>query len=201
MNGEMDTPYRLTISWKYVIYTSLIAFSIWFLLGDGTSYSQQVIFVEYEDPDGNFNMEYPGDWIIHETKTQIRNQTNLYLTPSETSPLHGLFRIYIDKISENDTGLFTLRNYANRTLEYYKVAFGPDLKEVQTSNFSVYKVNNSDAVITGATYGTDDHLTKEIDIGSFVGQKFVGMMFVSSPDDYDSLLPIVNKIIANLIIH
>jgi hypothetical protein len=183
----------------------------------GYAQAQDSEYLLHRDTEGRFTIQYPSDWVVGEEYDEsIQSNVFYAYNNKDESKDDGGFNLSMVNIPGNGTTPienYTLENHANYLIQVYNYTGSHSPYDVYL-NFTKYKIDGHKAFVVGFTYpGYENTMvdfttrenvtfdvpsTKQMLIGMFVDDKSWLIEFASSPEKFDSVIPIFDKMINSI---
>jgi PsbP-like protein len=162
-------------------------------------------FLTWNEPQGDFSVEYPSDWTVKEKENQYDNASDVTFT-SPHSAINGYVGIdYEDTTVEEFEALiesgFDESEILERAFDAFIKRFRPSIdnfREVENKDFSKYTINGEPAasiVFAGEIYGQG---IGGLLVVSFVNDRIFNLGFGASQGEFDKILPTVEHMISSI---
>ena len=166
------------------------------------AFAQNDQWLNWEDPDKEFSLQYPSDWTVRPRENRFEEQDISFYIDGDFTTLTNLTTLGIDVYNTTSTDLKELMEQAvesastnpNNILINTKLFEGPEYVKYTVSGKPAASViwlhDNHDNPLSGqAVY---------LFIASIVGDKFVRINYNSYDKQFDKYLPEVEKVVQSI---
>lgn len=160
-------------------------------------------FLTWNEPQGDFSIEYPSDWTVEEKENRFDTTDVTFTSPD--SAINGFVSINYDDITVDEYDKLIALGYDENeilergfdaAIESFSLGFD-NFREVEDRDFSKYTVNGEPAasvVFAGEIYGGE---VAGLSVVSFVDGRLVTLGFGASQDEFDRI-PTVEHMISSI---
>jgi hypothetical protein len=178
--------------WYYFVFVVIsISLIFIFLVNIPSAFAQKDQWLNWNDPDNQFTLQYPSNWTITPRDNRFEEEDVLFHIDGNSTTLD------INVYNTSDTDI---RVPMERSVEANK-AESPPFKPKLFEGIDYVKYTVSGKPAGSAVWINDVPFLGKIvwqNIASIVGDKFVGILYTSPATEFDKYLPVVEKVIQSI---
>jgi hypothetical protein len=190
-----------------VIYSILLLVVVVVGIDTNNAFAQNATWLNWEDPDKQFSLQYPSDWPIRPRENRFEDQDVTLYAGGDLAAATNMTTLSINVINvplstdpSRDLKETMKATVESTTNDLNNIA--TDMKLFEGPEFDKYAVSGKPAgsaiwVINNPKDLTIDRAVLQF-IGSIVGDKFVGIYYNSPDKQFDNYLPQIQKVIQSI---